>query len=66
MSEPSTAAPVELTIDEAAEYARLKPSWLYEKVKYIPHIKVAGRIFLRKHDVDAFLESHAVSPQLRD
>lgn len=63
--DPGIAERCELTLAEAAKYARLKPSWFYAQVKHLPRIKVAGRIFLRKSDVDAFLDSFKVQPTPR-
>jgi excisionase family DNA binding protein len=51
-----------LTVNEAAALLRLKPStiraWILHRK--IPHIKLGGRVFLRKHDCDALIVSCVV------
>lgn len=56
-----------LTIPEAAELTRLKPSTLYSYVeaRKIPFLKVGSRVLFEREALLEYLASHRVSPLIR-
>jgi excisionase family DNA binding protein len=61
------SGPELLNVQEAAAVLRLKAStirsWLLER--RIPFIKLGGRVFLRRRDLDALIEQSTVYPHKR-
>lgn len=51
-----------LTVAEASELLRLRPSTLREWIgkRKIPHVKLGGRVFIRRSDIDALIEDSVV------
>lgn len=51
-----------LSIAEASEVMRLRPSTLRDWIwkRQIPHVKLGGRVFLRRSDIDALIENSVV------
>lgn len=54
-----------LTVSEAAAFLRLKPStvraWILRRK--IPHVKLGGRVFLRRSDCEALIAASLVPAQ---
>jgi excisionase family DNA binding protein len=52
-----------LTVNEAASSLRLKPStvrdWIWKKK--ISYVKFSGRVFIRRSDIDALIQTSIVS-----
>lgn len=59
-----------LDVPGLAEYLRVSPKWIYERVQFkeIPYMKVKGLLRFRKRDIDKWLSSQtlpAVNPSRR-
>lgn len=55
---------VYLSVQEAAEYLRLRPQTLYNKIsrRELPHFKVGNRVLFDRAQLDAWVRGHAVAP----
>ena len=51
-----------LTLEEAADYARMSKDTLYKRTGEISHTKQAGRIRFKRSDLDAWLELEPGGP----
>ncbi len=51
-----------LTVDEVASMLRVQKSTIYKwtHIKFIPHVKVGGRIRFREQDIEAWLVKRSV------
>jgi excisionase family DNA binding protein len=49
-------------VKSLAEYLRVSPKWIYQRVQYkeIPHIKRKGLLRFRKKEIDKWLNAHNV------
>ena len=56
-----------LTVEEIAEYLKLKPSTIYQWTHqgFIPHIKVGNRVRFRINHIEKWLESRTVNGRAR-
>ena len=57
-----------LTVEEIAEYLKLKPSTIYQWTHqgFIPHIKLGSRVRFRISQIEKWLESRTVKGRTRN
>jgi len=62
MTEPTVTASDLMTPQEAADYLRVRPSWVYEAARgrQLPHIKVGRHLRFLQADLDAWIEAQRV------
>lgn len=52
-----------MTVDEVAEYMKVKKSWVYQVLRHeVPVIEIARQLRFEKRVIDAYLESHREAP----
>ena len=62
MDSPNQDGANRLTVAEAAEFLRLRPSTVRDWIlrRKIPHVKLGGRVFVRRVDLESLISSSLV------
>ena len=61
---PAVEEATTFDVEEAANYVKMSPKWLYRNLSIVPHLRIGNgtrpRIRFRRRDLDSWLQHHHI------